>query len=101
VRINQDAAQALHPEALDKTHPAHIGCQVIDLHRTFDSANSILFFTQVQAKALNAWHALVPARQGLFIDGADFSEALKVEITGERASDETACAANYNQIIFA
>ena len=74
--VDQDAAQAFDPEALDETHAAHIGGQVVDFHRAFDRPDAVVFLAQVHAQTFDARHALVPVGQRLLVDGADAGEAL-------------------------
>ena len=79
VGVDQDGAQALHAETLDKAHPAHIGGQVVDFHRALNRAHCIFFLAQIHAEHFGAGYALVPLRQRFLIHGADFGKALFVE----------------------
>ncbi len=60
MRIDQDAAQTLHPVFLDETHPAHISRQVVNLDRAFRRSAAVVALTQVQRERLNTWNPLVP-----------------------------------------
>ncbi len=69
---------------LDEAHAAHVGRQVVDLHRAFHRPPAVFVFAQIQAQALDARHALVPLGQRLLVHRADAGETLLVEIARER-----------------
>src|SRR5512140_2585596 len=52
VGVDQHAAQAFHPVALDEAHPAHIRRQVIDFGRAAHGFDRVFFLAQVHAQAL-------------------------------------------------
>ena len=99
VRVDEDAAQALHAKTLDEAHPAHIGGEVVYLYRALDGADGVLLLAQVHGEAFHAGHALVPFRQRLAVDGADARVAKVVEVTSQRACDKPAGAPDDDQVV--
>jgi hypothetical protein len=97
--VDQDAAQTLDAEKLDESHPAHVGFEVIDLHRTIHSANGVLFFTQVERETFRAFHPLIPIVQRLAIDGANPRESKFAEMARERSANESAGAGDYDLVV--
>ncbi len=88
--VDQDRAEALHAEAFDEAHAAHVGRQVVDLGGPFADAVAIGLLAHVEAEVLHAVVDLVPIGQRLLIDGANPREPLFLEIAHQRAGDESA-----------
>jgi len=99
VRVDEDAAQALDPEALDEAHPAHVCGKVVDFASAFDCTDTVVILAQVHRQALHAGRTLVPLGQWLLIDRANAREALIVEVARQCASDEAARASDDDEII--
>ena len=99
VRVDEDAAQALHAEVLDEPHAAHVGGEVVDLDGTLGRADGVGLVAQVHREALDTRHALVPLGQGLSIDGPDPGVAKVVEVARERAGDEPARPGDDDQVV--
>ena len=99
--VDQNAAQTFDAELLDEAHAAHVGGQVVDLDGVLADAAAVLLLAQVQAEAFDAVDLLIPPGQRFFVHGADFREALVVEVTHQGASDETTRPGDHNQVVLA
>ena len=99
VRIDQDAAQALDAEPLDKAHAAHVGGQVVDLDGPLAGPPAVLFLAQVQAQALHARAPADTTRAAASCRRPNARKALIVEIPRQRAGDEAAGPGDDDQIV--
>ena len=101
VRVDEDAAQALHAEVLDEAHAAHVRGEVVDLHRALDGVDGVLLVAEVHGDRLDARHAQVPVGQGLAVDGPDVRVALLREVARQRPGDEAARPGDDDEVVLA
>ena len=99
VRVDEDAAQALHAEVLDEAHAAHVRGEVVDLGRALDGVDGVLLVAEVHGDRLDARHAQVPVGQGLAVDGPDVRVALLREVARQRPGDEAAGPGDHDEVV--
>ena len=97
--VDQGRAHALNAEALDETHAAHIGRQVIDLDRVLHGALAGIAVAEVEAQVFDAGDALVPVAQRLLVHGADAGVTQVMEVPHQRPADKSSSTSNDDQII--
>ena len=97
--VDEDAAQALHPEPLDETHATHVGGQVVDFRRSFDSPDAVVLLAQVHAQTGDARHPLVPVGKWFLVNRPNAGEPFVMEIAGQRPADEPTGSGNHEQVI--
>jgi hypothetical protein len=99
VGIDENAAQALHAEPLDKAHPAHVSGQIIDFYGSVADAFAGFLIAAIQAKIFCPWNALVPLIKRFLVHRADASETLLMEVFRQVPADEAASAGDDDEIV--
>ncbi len=84
---------------LDEAHAAHVGGEIVHLHRAFRGADGVLLLAEVHGETLDARHSLVPLAQRLAVDGANPLESKVVEMARQCSRYEAARAGNEDKII--
>ena len=99
MRIDQNAAKALHAEPLDEPHASHVRREIIHLDGALADPPTVVFVPQVQAQTLDPRHPLVPFGKRLFVHGTDARESLIVKISRQSPGDKTARPGQDDQVV--
>ncbi len=86
--VDENTSQAFHPVALDKTHAAHVGSQVIYFGRSVADAPASCFRIAIQVQVLCFRKTLIPLVQWFLIHSAYALEASIVEVLHQMATDK-------------
>ena len=80
VGVDENAAQAFDAKALDETHAAHVGGEVIDFHRSCATAMAVGLTAYVEAEILHAGNVDIPLVKRLLVHRADVGKTFLFEV---------------------
>src|SRR5208282_2367749 len=99
--INENAEHACRFVQLDKSHSAHVSCEVVYDSSVFGSDAASFTLFQVEGKILNVIKCLIPIRQPFLINRPDILKTFSTQRADKMPADETTGASNKNYIRFA